>query len=153
MRSSCAVGAISCLLVAGIAADYRVTAQERLKHSNLSDQSPTIYNRPGDEVLKMPASQGTELGGTSWRLLKFHGSDDSNLTPDDKTKYTIAFGTDGRVTARIDCNRGMGTWKSLRPNQIQFGVLALTRAIVHLVRLTIRLQRTGSSCARTQSRI
>src|SRR5467141_889315 len=34
MRSSCAVGAISCLLVAGVANDYRVSAQERLKRSN-----------------------------------------------------------------------------------------------------------------------
>jgi para-nitrobenzyl esterase len=32
------------------------------------------------------------------------------------------------LTARIDCNRGRGTWKSNGPNQIQFGPLALTRA-------------------------
>ena len=32
------------------------------------------------------------------------------------------------LTARIDCNRGRGGWKSSGPNQIQFGPLALTRA-------------------------
>jgi para-nitrobenzyl esterase len=69
-----------------------------------------------------------DLGGTSWRLVKFQGSDDTTITPDDKNKYTIAFGTDGRVAARIDCNRGASTWKSERPNQLQFGPLALTRA-------------------------
>jgi para-nitrobenzyl esterase len=70
-----------------------------------------------------------DLGGTSWQLVKFQGSDDKTLTPDDKAKYTIAFETDGRVSARIDCNRGRGTWKSSGPNQLQFGPLALTRAM------------------------
>ena len=50
------------------------------------------------------------------------------LTPDDPAKYTIAFGTDGNVSARIDCNRGRGTWNSSGPYQLQLGPLALTRA-------------------------
>ena len=69
------------------------------------------------------------LGGTSWQLVKFQSSDDKTLTPDDKAKYTITFGTDGGVSARIDCNRGRGTWKSSGTNQLQFGPLALTRAM------------------------
>ena len=36
--------------------------------------------------------------------------------------------SDGRVSARIDCNRGVGAWKSSRPNQLQLARLALTRA-------------------------
>ena len=60
--------------------------------------------------------------------MKFQGSDDTTLTPDDRSKYTIEFGTGGQLTARIDCNRGRGTWKSSGPNQLQFGPLALTRA-------------------------
>jgi para-nitrobenzyl esterase len=38
--------------------------------------------------------------------------------------------TDGVLTslARIDSNRGRGTWKSTGPSQIEFGPLALTRA-------------------------
>ena len=71
----------------------------------------------------------TGRDGTSWQLVKFQGSDDKALTPDDRTKYTIAFGKDGRVSARIDCNRGRGTRKSSGPNQLQFGPLALTRAM------------------------
>jgi para-nitrobenzyl esterase len=47
---------------------------------------------------------------------------------DDGTKYTIEFGADGRLNARIDCNRGRGTWTSSGSNQLQFGPLALTRA-------------------------
>jgi heat shock protein HslJ len=68
------------------------------------------------------------LVGTSWQLVKFQGGDDTTLTPDDRTKYTIAFGAAGRLTARIDCNRGRGTWKSSGANQIHLGPLALTRA-------------------------
>ena len=68
------------------------------------------------------------LAGTSWRLVKFQGGDGRTLTPDDRSKYAIEFGSDGRVTARIDCNRGSGTWKSAGPNHLQFGPLASTRA-------------------------
>jgi len=76
-----------------------------------------------------PQNAAAGLGGTSWQLVRFQGSDDKLLTPDDPAKYTIAFGTDGSVSARIDCNRGRGTWKSSGPNQLQFGPLALTRAM------------------------
>ncbi len=74
-------------------------------------------------------NEPANLEGTSWQLVKFQGSDAKILSPDDKSKYTITFGTDGRVSARIDCNRGFGTWKSSGPNQLQFGPLALTRAM------------------------
>ena len=76
-----------------------------------------------------PQDSAAALDGTSWQLVKFQSSDGKTLTPDDKAKYTIAFGNDGRVSARIDCNRGSGTWKSAGPNQLQFGPLALTRAM------------------------
>lgn len=69
------------------------------------------------------------LGDTSWQFVKFQGGDDTVLTPDDKAKYTIAFAADGVVNVRFDCNRGRGTWKSSGPNQLQFGLLALTRAM------------------------
>lgn len=69
------------------------------------------------------------LGGTSWRLVKFEGGDGTVLTPDDRAKYTLTFDTDGRLSARIDCNRGRGTWTSAEPPQLEFGPLALTRAM------------------------
>jgi hypothetical protein len=31
------------------------------------------------------------LGGTSWQLVKFQGSDDRTLTPDDKSKYVRSY--------------------------------------------------------------
>jgi heat shock protein HslJ len=69
------------------------------------------------------------LSGTSWQLVKFQGGDDTTLTPDDRSKYTIAFGADGQLTARIDCNRGRGSWKASGSNQLALGPLALTRAL------------------------
>ena len=83
----------------------------------------------GARMETAPRNAGADLGGTSWQLVKFQGSDDKTLTPDDKAKYTIAFGTDGSVSARIDCNRGRGTWKSAGPSQLQLSLLALTRAM------------------------
>lgn len=70
------------------------------------------------------------LAGTSWQLVRFQGGDGTVLTPDDGAKYTIAF--DGRgdgMAMRIDCNRGRGTWKTTGANQIEFGHLAVTRAL------------------------
>jgi heat shock protein HslJ len=73
-------------------------------------------------------AESTSLEGTSWQLVKFQGSDDTTLVPDDGAKYTIEFAAGGQVNARIDCNRGRGTWKSAGPNRIELGALALTRA-------------------------
>jgi len=74
-----------------------------------------------------PQSVAKDLGGTSWQLVKIQGSDYKEVVPDDKTKYTITFNANGRLNARIDCNRGQGSWKSSGPNQLQFGPLAITR--------------------------
>jgi len=74
------------------------------------------------------AAPPTAFAGTSWQLVKFQGNDDRALLPRDRTKYTIQFEAGGQLTARIDCNRGKGTWKSSGPSQIEFGPLALTRA-------------------------
>jgi uncharacterized lipoprotein YbaY len=73
-----------------------------------------------------PAASGPLTG--SWQLVTFQGGDGTTLRPDDRTKYTLTFGTGGQLTARVDCNRGGGTWKAGGPNQLQLGPLALTRA-------------------------
>ena len=75
-----------------------------------------------------PQNAPVILEGTSWQLVKFEGGDGRVLTPEDKMNYTIVFGTDGRINARIACNRGTGSWKSSGPNHLEFGPLALTRA-------------------------
>ena len=83
--------------------------------------------------VRLPSAVGQDaaasLAGSAWELVKFQGSDDTTLTPDDKSKYTLAFDAKGNVTVWLDCNRGRGRWKSEGPNQLQFGPLALTRAM------------------------
>ncbi|HST09012.1 MAG TPA: META domain-containing protein [Terriglobales bacterium] len=81
-----------------------------------------------------------DLAGTTWQLVKFQGGDDKTLTPTDKSKYTMAFEKDS-VSVRIDCNRGHGSWKSAGPNQLEFGPMALTRAMCPPAELTDRLPR------------
>ena len=68
------------------------------------------------------------VGGTSWRLVKFQSGDGTTLVPDDPAEYTVDFNADGSLTARIDCNRGRGTWRSPGPSQLELGPMALTRA-------------------------
>jgi len=69
------------------------------------------------------------LGNTSWQLVQFEGGDGTVLTPDEGSKYTLTFNADGSLAARIDCNRGRGTWKSGAPSQLELGPMALTRAL------------------------
>jgi heat shock protein HslJ len=86
-----------------------------------------------------PQNSSGDLGGTSWQLVKFEGSDGKTLTPDAKTRYTIEFRSDGSVGVGIDCNRGHGTWKSPGNNQLEFGPLALTRAMCPSAPISDRL--------------
>jgi para-nitrobenzyl esterase len=73
--------------------------------------------------------------------VRFQGGDGTELTPDDPARYTVAFAAGGGLSVRFDCNGGRGTWVSTGPGQLQFGPLALTRAMCppgslhdHLVR-------------------
>src|SRR4030095_9080052 len=85
-------------------------------------------------LMTLACSAGTQtspqagLGGPSWQRVKFQGGNGKTLTPDDNAKYTITFGTDNRVSARVDCNRGVGTWKSLGGNKLEFVTLSLTHS-------------------------
>jgi len=70
----------------------------------------------------------TSLAGTTWRLVRFRGSDGTTVAPDNPASYTIQLAAGGGLIARVDCNRGRGTWRSSGANHIQFGPLTLTRA-------------------------
>ena len=98
-------------------------AGDRLELFDMSGTRVAAFTARSQASLPSP-----RLEGTSWQLVKFQGSDDTTLTPDDGAKYTIEFGAGGRLTARVDCNRGYGAWKSSGANQLEFGPLALTRA-------------------------
>lgn len=74
------------------------------------------------------AAHDIALGGTSWQLIRFQGGDGAILMPDERSKYTLMFGADGVMRARIDCNRASGGWKSAGSGQLEFGPMAITRA-------------------------
>jgi para-nitrobenzyl esterase len=76
-----------------------------------------------------PASvAGAELEGTSWRLVKIDGGDGKTRVPADPARYLLTFAAHGELSARIDCNRGSGTWSSPQTGQLVFGELASTGA-------------------------
>ena len=74
------------------------------------------------------SSANNPLSGTSWQLVKFQGPDERTFTPDDKSKYTIKFGSDGRVVARVDCNRASSTWRVSANDELKFGSWSRTSA-------------------------
>ena len=76
-----------------------------------------------------PQQAPDTLVGPTWQLVKFRGGDGKVMIPGDDTKYNLVFSQDGRVTARIDCNRGTGSYKTTGTSQIEFGPMAITRAM------------------------
>ncbi len=69
------------------------------------------------------------LEGSSWRLVQIAMSDGVTRPAIDRSRYTIGFGKEGVLNVRFDCNRGRGSWKSSGPGNLEFGPLALTRAM------------------------
>ena len=73
------------------------------------------------------------LDGTTWRLAMFQSNDDATgtLRPANAEVFTIAFGRDGQVAAKLDCNRGTGPWRAEpaagSSGSIRIGPLATTR--------------------------
>ena len=77
-----------------------------------------------------PESTSTlTLQGSSWRLVQLNFSDGTHRAAIERSRYTVGFGAEGVLNVRFDCNRGSGSWTSVAPGQLQFGELALTRAL------------------------
>jgi para-nitrobenzyl esterase len=71
----------------------------------------------------------SELDGTSWQLVQIMSMDDRTFVAEDRSLYTLAFGTDGTLGILADCNRGSASWTSTPDNQLQFGPIAATMAM------------------------
>jgi para-nitrobenzyl esterase len=70
----------------------------------------------------------TDLEGTAWELVKIEGTDAKIHVPAERGHYLLAFTPHGELSARIDCNRGSGTWSSPEAGRLVLGPLASTRA-------------------------
>jgi heat shock protein HslJ len=125
---------IACLNTSGIEVPFRNALKNASRLSVAGDRLE-LFDAAGTRLAMFVAARpplasvpSSGLAGTSWQLVKFQSSDDTTLTPDDRANYTIEFAADGQLFARLDCNRGVGTWKSTASGQIEFSPLALTRA-------------------------
>lgn len=93
---------------------------------------------------KMPFSG---LSGTSWQLVEFQSMADVQGTerPSKPSNYTITFGENGNLSARLDCNRATGSWSNNIANatggSLTFGPLAVTRALCPEPTMGERLER------------
>ena len=73
------------------------------------------------------------LEGTSWRLAAFQSGDDGAgaLRPRAADQFTLSFGKDGRLAAKLDCNRGTGPWQAVagdaKSGTLSLGPVATTR--------------------------
>ena len=74
------------------------------------------------------AQDGSPLSGTTWRLVKFQGGDGTMQKPPIPDHFTLEFLTGGALAARIDCNRGRGSWKITPPSGIALDTKVMTRA-------------------------
>jgi heat shock protein HslJ len=67
------------------------------------------------------------LLGTIWRWTVFQSSDDSEITPEDPSRFTIEFIDEDTVAIGADCNRGRGIY-TRNGSEIDIDIQLLTRA-------------------------
>lgn len=72
-----------------------------------------------------PQQTAPALAGTSWKWTEFRGGDGKVLTVEAPENYTVAFGPDGKVAVKADCNTGGGSYAQ-DGNSLKFGPIALT---------------------------
>jgi para-nitrobenzyl esterase len=88
-----------------------------------------------------------ELAGTNWRWIALASSTET-LTVLEPDRYTLAFTNGDRVALRADCNRGAGSVAFPAAGVVQFGPLALTRALCPSGSLGERFAREVGRAAR-----
>jgi heat shock protein HslJ len=67
------------------------------------------------------------LVGTVWQWTVFQSSDESEIVPEDPTRFTIEFIDDHTVAVGVDCNRGRGVY-TRNGSEIDIDIQMLTRA-------------------------
>ncbi len=92
-----------------------VALVERAADQSAAASTPEKPAPPAQETTTMTttgkASASNELSGTVWQWQKTQLSDDTQTTPDDPTRYTLAFLPDGNYQVQADCNRGRGVYQ------------------------------------------
>ncbi len=70
----------------------------------------------------------SSLAGTTWQIMQLRSADGTQASPANPSRYTLSFTADGGVSMQLDCNRGNGTWTSIRDGELSITPLAVTRA-------------------------
>lgn len=94
--------------------------------STADASAPVADTAPRLPTPAAPASLPPALAGTSWRLVQFEARDGTVLKPDNPSNYTLELAADGRLSLRVDCNQGRGTWTA-DASQITVGAVSMTR--------------------------
>ena len=132
MKPNLAIAVLATLTVLAPAACRKAEAPPAATAPATTAAAPAA---PADSAPAEAATAGP-LAGTRWRVVEIQSMDDATGTarPEDPALYTIAFGTDGQVAMRLNCNRGTGPWKadpgaSADSGNLAMGPLAVTRAL------------------------
>lgn len=81
----------------------------------------------------------SNLTGVTWRWERTLMNDDTVISPEDPSLYTIMFHDDGTVSARVDCNQMGGTYK-LEGASISIDLTHGTRAMCPPESLDVEFQ-------------
>lgn len=96
-------------------ASGKSVSQAEAEHPPATEQGPDVM--------------ASELAGSAWQLVEIQSMDDSVYAPEDGSRYTLIFGSDGQASIQADCNRGSGGWTSGQAGQVEFGAIASTMAL------------------------
>ena len=75
----------------------------------------------------------TGLDGTNWTLVEVQSQEEGTGTqrPDPGQDYTMSLNADGTVSMKLNCNRGMGSWKAGsaggNSGSFEFGPISTTK--------------------------
>jgi heat shock protein HslJ len=89
------------------------------------------------------AGAAGSLADTHWRLVELVSKSDAtgSVRPDDPLKYHLTLAAGGKAAARLDCNRGTGSWSEAAGGKLIFGPMAMTRAMCAPGSLDTRIAR------------
>ena len=73
-----------------------------------------------------PAPPAADLTGITWQWVQTVYADFSHEDATDPSRYTVTFGTDGQLTAKLDCNSGGGPY-TLDGANLTIGLLISTQ--------------------------
>lgn len=92
------------------------------------EYDPARYGEEGLQLNRYNRDPTPSISGTGWQLVEIQMMNDRVFVPTAPERYTAEFSTEGRFTARADCNRLSGSYADI-DSQLLFGPIASTKAL------------------------